>query len=373
MADVSNVISSYMANTLEAYGDIGRMLEVVAGLREPLLATADNIVSTKVSLQRPETLMPLATGLVVAFFYVKLIESVGRWVARACRLKGRKIEKFADSWCEAVYFSGQIFISYRLFSGTSWFWPSGWPSSLDDGLKGDLANGLDGLPPYHCTREVRAYYVCEFGYYTVMFFAVFFKRRRKDFWELVFHHVVTSTLIGLSYSLWHLRFGVIVMMIHNLFDPFLNIAKCAHYVFNPAGTAHVIADVSFGVGAVVFLVSRLIYYPYAIYCTVIYASPLVEHPHQPAQTFLKVLLSFLYPLHVFWFVLILKVAHKALFSGTVQGDERSDSEDDEIDNDKARALVDDSKKARDPQGENTKNAAIESKEAKATKESKDDE
>merc|ERR1711957_193236 len=150
--------------------------------------------------------------------------------------------------------------------------------------------------------------------------------------EMVFHHIVTSLLIGLSYWLWSLRNGVVVMMIHNLFDPFLNIAKCAHYAFT--GHAHAIADVSFGVGAVVFLVTRLIFLPYAIYCLIVYGTPAEYHPYQIVLNFLTALLSLLYPLHLFWFSLILKVAYKALFSGTVQGDERSDSEDEDDHNDK---------------------------------------
>jgi hypothetical protein len=304
----------------------------VTGQR-PSAAVGGNIVSTDVSLSKPETLMPLLTGLVVASLYIRVIETLGHRIAIALGLRKAKVHSFTSAWGEAVYFTIQILISYRLFSGTDWFWPSGWASAMDDGRVGaSAANGLAGLPPFHCTREYRAYYVCEFGYYTAMLFTIFFKKRKKDFKEMVFHHAVTSALILVSYANWHLRIGIVVMMLHNLFDPFLNAAKCAHYTCT--GAAHVIADIFFGAGALTFAVTRILMYPYAIYVAWMYASPSGAHCIWDAtgdEWFLKLLLCFLYPVHLYWFGLILKVAKKALCSGEVQGDDRSDSgEDDEV-------------------------------------------
>lgn len=312
------------------------MLQVVGGVQKPLRAEPDNIVSTGVSLSKPESLVPLAVGLCVAFVYTQVIELIGLLFAKAARVKSKKVEQFVAAWCEAIYFSIQIFISLRLFWDAQWFWPSGWAFAMDDGRKGFATNGVDGIPPDHATRDMRAYYVCEFGYYAAMFLIIFTKKRKKDFWEMVFHHVVTSFLISLSYTFWHHRIGVIVMLLHNAFDPWLNIAKCAHYLFS--GPLHAIADVSFGLGAVIFLISRLIMYPIAIYFAWFHASPVAGESLWEAlleEWVLKLLLCFLYPIHIFWFVLILKVAKKALVGGAVQGDERSDSED-EPDDKKSR-------------------------------------
>lgn len=44
------------------------------------------------------------------------------------------------------------------------------------------------------------------------------------------------------------------------------------------------------------------------------------------QIGLQILLCALVPIHIFWFYLILRVLQKALVGGTVQKDERSDSE-----------------------------------------------
>merc|ERR1712087_682688 len=105
----------------------------------------------------------------------------------------------------------------------------------------------------------------------------------------------------------------VVMALHNLFDPFLNMAKCCHYAFK--GSLHVLADVNFGVAAVVFLISRLAMYPVVVY-TVWFNSPVYPgkvHVWDATidQWICKICLVMLYPLHLFWFFLIIKVAVKA--------------------------------------------------------------
>mmetsp|Transcript_69250 Transcript_69250/g.122517 ORF Transcript_69250/g.122517 Transcript_69250/m.122517 type:complete len:334 (+) Transcript_69250:68-1069(+) len=318
----------YVATVFDSLLDIQRLLSVAAGFSKPLEIVPGNLVSTEVEISRPETLVPLATGVVIALVHSQVLEFVGYQIAKAIGVSGRKREQFASSWMETVYFGFQLFLSYRVFGATDWYWPSGWNLSMDDGRKGLLTQGLPGVPPYYCTRDMRGYYTCEFGYYAAQFIVIFLRKWKKDHWEMVFHHAVTSALISLSYAHWHLRIGVIVMMLHNLFDPWLNIAKCAHYAFS--GTLHVMADISFAVGAVTFLASRLVMYPRAIYFAWTHCGlpgEFILWDASADELALKLLLCFLYPIHVFWFYLILKVAKQAIFSGSVQKDERSDSED----------------------------------------------
>jgi len=312
------------------FADVGQLLDVVQGGSPP-----GDPAPVEVSLGQPRTLVPLALAMVLAFFYLQAIEAIGYAVAAALRVgsgldprrKSRKRERFCTAWGEAVYFAIQVYVNYRLFSGAPWYWPSGWNLLMTDAgavtPTGDVAASL-----YHCAREMRTYYVLEFGWYSMCLILLFFRKRRSDFLEMLAHHAITSVLILTSYSSGYLRIGVVVMNLHNLFDPFLNVAKCCHYAFK--GRLHALADVSFGLGAVVFLASRLVLYPVVIYHAWSFAA---AHPGtEPVRgaTFdlwaCRVLLCMLYPIHLFWFCLILKVAKKALVGGTVQNDERSDGE-----------------------------------------------
>ncbi|KAJ1479651.1 hypothetical protein T484DRAFT_1813517 [Baffinella frigidus] len=54
--------------------------------------------------------------------------------------------------------------------------------------------------------------------------------------------------------------GAVVMFLHNLFDPFLHLAKCCNYAKVP-----ILPDVAFVACMITFAVSRLYYYPICIW------------------------------------------------------------------------------------------------------------
>ncbi len=73
---------------------------------------------------------------------------------------------------------------------------------------------------------------------------------------MVVHHIVTLTLITMSYLMGFQRIGMIVIFLHDCSDPFMEIAKCALY------TGYLkVANVAFAGFASVFYYSRLWLYP----------------------------------------------------------------------------------------------------------------
>ncbi|CAK0903429.1 unnamed protein product [Prorocentrum cordatum] len=308
-------------------GDVAQLLgSVQAG------GLVGDVVPVDVSVRRPETLLPLTLAAAAMWFVLQAIEAAG-WVIAAALGVGiglrparrlAKRERFCTAWGEAVYFAVQVFVSYRLFSGTSWYWPSSW-----DTLTEETPEGHPSPPVYRCAREMRTYYAIEFGWYATGFVVLFLKKRRGDFLEMLSHHAITCVLIFTSYTYGYIRVGIVVMTLHNLFDPFLNMAKCCHYALK--GPLHVLADINFGIALVVFLISRLVMYPVVVYNVwfhnVMYPGKVPVWDATADQWICKICLVMLYPIHLFWFYLILKVAKRACKGGTVQNDERSDSED----------------------------------------------
>ena len=55
------------------------------------------------------------------------------------------------------------------------------------------------------------------------------EKPRKDFYELVLHHIVTLALIGLSYRFHFTYMGVAVYITHDISDFFLAVSR----VLNP--------------------------------------------------------------------------------------------------------------------------------------------
>ena len=68
------------------------------------------------------------------------------------------------------------------------------------------------------------------GFYVFSTIAIFFEPKMKDFYQMFFHHLVTMALLGCSYALGYFRIGVIVLILHDVSDPLMEIAKVFNYV-----------------------------------------------------------------------------------------------------------------------------------------------
>ena len=66
------------------------------------------------------------------------------------------------------------------------------------------------------TDTLKAYYLLYAARYSQGMVSVFIEHKRKDFWEMLVHHFVTVSLIGISYVHGWNRVGAVVMI---LLDP----------------------------------------------------------------------------------------------------------------------------------------------------------
>ncbi|CAB1317717.1 unnamed protein product [Coregonus sp. 'balchen'] len=144
---------------------------------------------------------------------------------------------------------------------------------------------------------------------------------QQDFKEQVIHHIATIFLLGFSYCSNYVRIGTLVMLLHDSSDFLLESAKMFNYGTGWRKTC----DTLFVIFAAVFLVTRLVVFPSKIIHTTLVLSMEVFEPFT-GYNFFNVLLMVLQALHVFWAVLILRMAYKFLFLGKLDKDERSDEE-----------------------------------------------
>ena len=148
---------------------------------------------------------------------------------------------------------------------------------------------------------------------------------KKDYLAMGIHHAVTSVLIFYSWNLKLFRYGSIIMTVHDLSDPFMEIAKCFLYSGKQA-----MADLFFALFALVFLVSRLYVFPvHVLYPFVNYLAStegVLKSSLVPYYQFGPGLLIVLQILHVFWGFLIVKMVVQALFSGKVGDDVREEDD-----------------------------------------------
>jgi len=297
--------------------------DVLVGQKKALDVASAQPIGPKDDLSSVTQLLQLSMLMLVALL---VAEYIGKLVGSFGGLKRGKLKRFASTFSELSYYTFSVFSLTKICWSSTWFWPSGWSEVMYDGRVQKIAT----LEAYTVPADLKCFYIFETSYYLSSFILLLIRKKKKDFWQMAFHHIVTSLLLLLSYSTGYIRIGAVVMILHNVFDPFMLVAKCTHYMNIP-----LIPDISFACCAVTFAVSRLYYYPVSIYfawigvCAGNSTCPGGAWDKSPVEFSLIALLAALLPVHVLWFKMILKVLHSALLQAGVKGDVRSDSEDEE--------------------------------------------
>jgi hypothetical protein len=185
--------------------------------------------------------------------------------------------------------------------------------------------------PYHPLGDsVWWYYIIETGFYWSLLISTFlFDVRRSDFWQMMLHHGVTIVLLSLSFTVNYVRMGTLILFVHDSADILLELGKLFRY----AGW-DLPLNVVFVAFFIVWVVTRLIYFPIWIIHSVFVTAPemiqkdfkwlhVLQRPIVP-RVFLAMLIILLI-LHVFWTYLLVKIAWKSSRGGNVD-DIREDSD-----------------------------------------------
>ncbi|XP_074061117.1 ceramide synthase 4-like [Macrotis lagotis] len=182
-----------------------------------------------------------------------------------------------------------------------------------------------GYPKQPLQFAIKWWYILEFSFYLSLILTLCFDVKRKDFKEQVIHHFMAIILLSYSYSANIVRIGVQVLLLHNVSDIFLELGKMLSY----AGW-RITRDVLFIIFSLVFLISRLIVFPYKVF----YISYHIFKKNNQfffgyyfGNAFLLVVMC----LNIFWSVLIVKMFLKLLLEGQFKCDVRSDVEEEEDD------------------------------------------
>lgn len=150
------------------------------------------------------------------------------------------------------------------------------------------------------------------SFYWALVVSQFFDIKRKDFWQMFIHHIITLMLLSFSWVCNLHRVGSLVLVIHDCADIFLEAAKITKYA-----NYQKLCDGIFALFTVIWIVSRLGFYPRIIYSSSVEAPQIL--PMFPAYYIFNSLLILLLCLHIAWTYLILKIAHDSLKSGKVSG------------------------------------------------------
>lgn len=160
--------------------------------------------------------------------------------------------------------------------------------------------------PYEINTPIRMYYMIALGHYFERFsYEVFKNRSSPSFFTMFFHHLVTILMIFLSYVTGHQRYGVTVLLTHDLNDVFLNLSRFLRESVFPQ-----FASFFFLMLAGTWLYSRIYlfakYVLFGLYFNAVNLQPLIHRFIFLHYFYVPALVS-LFVLNLFWLFQIVRI------------------------------------------------------------------
>jgi hypothetical protein len=86
-----------------------------------------------------------------------------------------------------------------------------------------------GLETHPMSDLLKLFYQMGYASYAYATFTVFIEPKQKDFLVMVIHHLTTLFLIHFSLMSGFFRIGAVILLLHEVSDPFMEIAKMLFY------------------------------------------------------------------------------------------------------------------------------------------------
>eukprot|EP00270_Netrium_digitus_P007382 TRINITY_DN2151_c0_g1_i1.p1 TRINITY_DN2151_c0_g1~~TRINITY_DN2151_c0_g1_i1.p1 ORF type:complete len:330 (+),score=28.71 TRINITY_DN2151_c0_g1_i1:79-990(+) len=230
--------------------------------------------------------------------------------------------KFKESSWKCLYYCSACAFAFAVTYNEPWFKETKYFFS---------GPGSQVWPDLTVKRNLKALYLFAGSFYFYSIFAlVFWETRRKDFTVSMTHHITTVVLIIGSYLGRFVRFTSMVIAIHDVSDVLLEAAKLCKYIDFELG-----ASGFFLLFAISWAYMRLWIFPRRIIYSACYeVLHIVDKRLHPVSgpfvyyLFNSLLITLLI-MHIYWWLLILRVIWKQVAALGVVEDVRSDDEDDD--------------------------------------------
>ncbi|XP_060584378.1 ceramide synthase 5-like isoform X2 [Ruditapes philippinarum] len=236
------------------------------------------------------------------------VREVERWLRnRKAKSVIKDITKFRECGWHFTFYLGIFIYGLVVLWNKKWFW--------------ETKYCWKGWPTLDVPREIYWYYMVELSFYWCLVFSMLTEHKRKDFNQMIVHHIATILLMSFSWATNFVRIGCIVLLTHDAADFPMAAAKMMKYSGHKKA-----CEFFLGVFIVVWVLSRLIYYPVvALYSATFEAYEIVGK--WVAHILFVVLLVTLQILHLIWTYMIARIAYRSVYKNKL-GDVRSDSEED---------------------------------------------
>ncbi|TGO22866.1 hypothetical protein BPAE_0152g00210 [Botrytis paeoniae] len=260
--------------------------------------------------------------VVLSFTREFIMQKFLRPLARKSGLKSRaKQSRFMEQMYTAIYFGFLGPCGLYVMSRTPvWYFNT---------------HGMyEGFP--HKTHEgiFKFYYLFQAAYWAqqALVLCLGLEKPRKDYKELVGHHIVSLFLIGLSYRFHFTYMGLAVYVTHDISDFFLATSKTLNYLDHPLVGPYFAFFIAAWVYLRHYLNLRILYSEFNEFKTV---GPYElnweteQYKCELSHVISTALLASLQALNLFWLFYILRIAYRFVFMSIVE-DDRSDNDENEL-------------------------------------------
>ncbi|KAJ3764121.1 TLC domain-containing protein [Lentinula raphanica] len=229
----------------------------------------------------------------------------------------RSVLRFAEQGWSVVY--------YTLQWGFGLYVHRNLPTKLLDPVAAWI-----GYPHVALAAPVKIYYLSQLAFYLHQMLILNAEARRNDHIQMMTHHVITVFLMWGSYYYNLTRIGCLVMLLMDLCDIFLPLAKMLRYLNLP----QIYPDFTFGTFMVTWFVTRHVLFPVAIQSIIFDMPNLIPYDWDPerghyftkgSHAMFYCCLIALEVIQMVWFAMIVRVAWRVI-SGQGATDVRSDEE-----------------------------------------------
>ncbi|KLJ08984.1 hypothetical protein EMPG_15592 [Blastomyces silverae] len=238
-----------------------------------------------------------------------------------CGIKGKgKMARFMEQVYTAIYFA--------------FFGPFGlYVMSKTDLWYFNTTAMFEGFPHKTHTVDFKAYYLLEASYWAqqAIVLLLMLEKPRKDFKELVAHHIITLALIALSYRFHFTHIGLAVYITHDVSDFFIATSKTLNYLDSAIIGPYFLTFICIWIYMRHYLNLRILWAVLTEFQTV---GPFElnwetqQYKCRLSQVITFGLLSALQAINLLWLFLILRIAKNYVLSD-LKKDERSDDEDED--------------------------------------------
>jgi hypothetical protein len=96
----------------------------------------------------------------------------------------------------------------------------------------NLRNLWTDYPTTTITATVKWYYLVQFAFWIQQIIVVNMERYRKDYWQMLIHHLITCTLLFTSYNFYMTRVGNVILCLMDVADIVLSVCVMLHSLEN---------------------------------------------------------------------------------------------------------------------------------------------